>query len=312
MVRFMLALGGIILIFTGVYALSLLIAQLQTPPLKTPPEYQLEPLPEKSQVDPSSIIQAAISTITTTKAINGDSIMKVVVIANDKILEKNVPYIEITTGCALHLGASCVRAYSRPSTTSRERAQLRIGSVLHVGQSTTTKDGTLWYEIVFDEPIRYPDRFSLPWYIPASAGVIHYERGIEELSTTTATSTKSLVISRSKQTMIAYEGETVVRTYTISTGLELTPTPRGAFTVFRKTPTRYMQGPLPGISSQYYDLPGVPWNLYFTKQGAVVHGAYWHDSFGQAYSHGCVNVDPTEARELYAWAELKMTVVVKD
>jgi lipoprotein-anchoring transpeptidase ErfK/SrfK len=98
----------------------------------------------------------------------------------------------------------------------------------------------------------------------------------------------------------------------ISTGLEFTPTPRGTFTVYRKTPSRYMQGPLPGVSDQYYDLPGVPWNLYFTQQGAVIHGAYWHDNFGKRWSHGCVNVPPAKARELYQWADLGMQVTVRD
>ena len=99
----------------------------------------------------------------------------------------------------------------------------------------------------------------------------------------------------------------------ISTGLALTPTPRGTFTIFKKTPSRYMQGPLPNLSDQQrYDLPGVPWNLYFTQGGAVIHGAYWHDSFGARYSHGCVNLSPDNARKLYEWADLGTTVIVKD
>ena len=98
----------------------------------------------------------------------------------------------------------------------------------------------------------------------------------------------------------------------ISTGLELTPTPRGTFSVFKKTPSRYMQGPLPGLPYDYYDLPGVPWNLYFTHEGAVIHGAYWHNSFGSRYSHGCVNLPPDEAKKLYDWAVLGTTVIVQD
>ena len=74
-----------------------------------------------------------------------------------------------------------------------------------------------------------------------------------------------------------------------------------------------MQGPLPYLArSDYYDLPGVPWNLYFTQQGAVIHGTYWHNSFGEAYSHGCVNVRPNEAERLYHWAPLGTEVVVRD
>jgi lipoprotein-anchoring transpeptidase ErfK/SrfK len=113
--------------------------------------------------------------------------------------------------------------------------------------------------------------------------------------------------------LYAFEGNELFLEVDISTGLELTPTPRGTFTIFKKTPSRYMQGPLPYLAQQkYYDLPGVPWNLYFTEEGAVIHGAYWHNSFGSRYSSGCVNVDPAIAYALYNWAELGTTVIVKD
>jgi lipoprotein-anchoring transpeptidase ErfK/SrfK len=73
-----------------------------------------------------------------------------------------------------------------------------------------------------------------------------------------------------------------------------------------------MQGPIEGISTQYYDLPGVPWDLYFTNEGAVFHGAYWHDEFGKVHSNGCVNLPVAKAKELYAWADLGTQVVVRD
>jgi lipoprotein-anchoring transpeptidase ErfK/SrfK len=221
-------------------------------------------------------------------------------------------YLEITTGCSVSLGPTCAVAYAKPNSSSTVRAKLRIGTVLYVKGTVTGEDGNRWYEIDFPETLRYPDRLTLPWYVPYTAGVIIRTRGAEELLTTTGTSTKSIIVDRSDQKLYAYEDNTLVRTYTISTGRELTPTPRGTFRIFRKTPSRYMQGPIPGISANYYDLPGVPWNLYFTEQGAVVHGAYWHESFGRPYSNGCVNVDPKEARALYDWADLGMTIVVRD
>jgi hypothetical protein len=221
-------------------------------------------------------------------------------------------YLEITTGCTLTLGETCQKAYAKPDSSSGVKSQLRIGSVLYVKRTLTGTDGNLWYEIDFPESLRYPDRLSLPWYVPYTAGVLIRTHGAQELTDTTPTSTKQLVVDRSDQKLFAYEGDTLVHTYTVSTGRELTPTPRGTFRIFRKTPSRYMQGPIPGISENYYDLPGVPWNLYFTAQGAVVHGAYWHNGFGRPYSNGCVNVDPKEARALYEWADLGMTIVVRD
>ena len=112
--------------------------------------------------------------------------------------------------------------------------------------------------------------------------------------------------------LYAYDGEILFMTEPISTGLNLTPTPRGTFTIFKMTPSRFMQGPIPDVSDQIYDLPGVPWNLYFTEDGAVIHGAYWHDHFGKRWSHGCVNLPPQKAKELYFWADIGISVNVKN
>ena len=73
-----------------------------------------------------------------------------------------------------------------------------------------------------------------------------------------------------------------------------------------------MQGPVPGVSDDAYDLPGVPWDLYFTHGGAVIHGAYWHDKFGEPWSHGCVNLPLQKAKELYLWADVGTPVTVQD
>jgi lipoprotein-anchoring transpeptidase ErfK/SrfK len=73
-----------------------------------------------------------------------------------------------------------------------------------------------------------------------------------------------------------------------------------------------MQGPLPNISDDYYDLPGVPWTMYFTEGGAAIHGAYWHDKFGTQHSHGCVNLEPDTAQVIYNWADLGTKVTVRD
>jgi lipoprotein-anchoring transpeptidase ErfK/SrfK len=73
-----------------------------------------------------------------------------------------------------------------------------------------------------------------------------------------------------------------------------------------------MQGPLPGISEQMYDLPGVPWTMFFTKEGGAIHGAYWHDSFGMRYSHGCVNLPVAKAKTLYDWADAGTRVYVRN
>lgn len=225
-------------------------------------------------------------------------------------------YVEIKDSCGPDYDGECVRVRSGPGTDFPVVTRVRNGMVLKVG-GKVERDGETWYKIVFDEWLRYPERIKDDWYIAADYAEILLDEGDKTLwdknSTTTATtSVKRIIVDRSEQKLYAYDDETLFMEISISTGLELTPTPRGTFTIFKKTPSRYMQGPLPGVTNQYYDVPGVPWNLYFTHSGAVIHGAYWHDSFGTPYSHGCVNLPPEKARELYNWAELGTRVVVRD
>jgi hypothetical protein len=220
-------------------------------------------------------------------------------------------YVEITDGCGPHFEGDCLNARSGPGTEFPSVAKLRSGVVLKVGGKVETASST-WYKIVFDEWLRYPERMAKNFFVAAEYVEILRNEG-DRTHDGISTSTKRILVDRGEQKLYAYDGDTLFMETTISTGLELTPTPRGTFTIFKKTPSRYMQGPLPYLAvSKYYDLPGVPWNLYFTEQGAVIHGAYWHDSFGKRYSSGCVNMRPQEARALYIWAELGTTVTVRD
>lgn len=223
-------------------------------------------------------------------------------------------YVRVTDGCDPFYVGECLRVRSGPGTEYPVITRLRNEVVLKVG-GKVVHDGVTWYKIIFDEWLRYPERLEGDWYLAAEYVEILRDEGNKTTwDDGNATSTnKKIIVDRSEQKLYAYEGETLFMEILISTGLELTPTPRGTFSVFKKTPSRYMQGPLPGlIDQQVYDLPGVPWNLYFTQEGAVIHGAFWHTSFGRPYSHGCVNVPPKEARELYNWTELGTKVIVRD
>ena len=222
-------------------------------------------------------------------------------------------YVEVVGGCDIHFEGECLLVRSGPGTDFDVVSRLRNDMVLKVDGSVT-RDGVVWYKVVFDEWLRYPERLESDWYVAADYVEVLYDEGDKTIwENETATATKKIIVDLSEQTLTATENGETYMCADISTGLDLTPTPRGTFTVFKKTPSRYMQGPLPGLpSDQSYDLPGVPWNLYFTHGGAVIHGAYWHDSFGSTYSHGCVNLLPEEAKKLYQWADLGMDVVVQD
>jgi hypothetical protein len=223
-------------------------------------------------------------------------------------------YLEVTDSCGVNYGGECLRVRSGPGINFPVVASLRNGMVLKVATTVTAGTST-WHKVIFDEWLRYPERHNGDWYVSSDYVTILQDAGPKTLTThpPIGTTTKSILVDRSDQKLYAYDGDELFMVATSSTGLDSTPTPRGTFTIYQKTPSRYMQGPLPNIASDdYYDLPGVPWNLYFTEGGAVIHGAYWHDKFGTKYSHGCVNLEPAIAQIIYNWAELGMTVTVRD
>ncbi len=231
-----------------------------------------------------------------------------------KIVTKNKLYVKIKDSCDIHFGGACVRARACPALNCPTIASLRNEMVLETNGEIIDADGISWYHIIFSEWVRYPERTAKDWYIASDylEPIKSYTSKISSSNAKKITTDKKIIVNLTEQKMYAYEGENLFMETFISSGLEDLPTPRGTFRIFEKTPSRYMQGPLPGISDQYYDLPGVPWTMYFNDYGAAIHGAYWHDSFGNQWSHGCVNLEPEEAEKMYVWADIGTVVIVKD
>jgi LysM repeat protein len=109
-------------------------------------------------------------------------------------------------------------------------------------------------------------------------------------------------VDLSSQTVRAYQGNTVVRSMVVSTGIARYPTPPGRYKIYAKYPSVTMSGP------GYY-LPGVPHTMFFYR-GYALHGTYWHNNFGQPMSHGCVNLTRNDAAWLYSWASVGTSVVI--
>jgi lipoprotein-anchoring transpeptidase ErfK/SrfK len=219
-------------------------------------------------------------------------------------------YIEVVDGCGPYYEGDCVNMRSGPGTEYPVISQLRNGVVLKV-TSSVEREGHTWYKIGFDGGVRYPERVTSDWYVAGDYVQLFMDEGERTIATgINQSSTKRIVVDLAKERLYAYDGDTLFMDAPISTGLEFTPTLPGTFSVYRKMPSSYMQGPVPGVSDQYYDLPGVPWDLYFTYDGNAIHGAYWHNNFGQPWSHGCVNLPLDQAHQLYLWADLGTPVTV--
>ena len=114
---------------------------------------------------------------------------------------------------------------------------------------------------------------------------------------------RRFLVDLSEQRVYAYEGDTLVRSTLVSTGLPQTPTVIGTYYVYLKYRSQRMIGP-------GYDLPNVPYVMYF-YQGYSLHGTYWHNNFGAPMSHGCVNMPTPEAEWAYNWASIGTPVTVQ-
>lgn len=111
-----------------------------------------------------------------------------------------------------------------------------------------------------------------------------------------------LDVDLASQTLVAYQGDEPRFATLVSTGIGAgdspLATPVGTFRVRSKHAVVRMDNlEHTGVELYAYD---VPLTQYF-KDGKALHAAPWHDQFGHARSHGCVNLSPRDATWLFAF-----------
>ena len=282
------------------------LLEMQTRPAAQPSELAAGPTPDQAAtIFPNDTVTPETNTFTAIATSSATT-------SGPDIDISLSPYIEVVDSCGPYYQGNCVNMRSRPGTEYPILARLRKGVVLKVADVTEI-EGKQWYSVFVDDVLQHPERVISDWYVSADTVQIFYDDGDHALQSGAGEKNqKHILVDVSNEMLYAYDGDVLFMQEPISTGLDKTPTPIGTFKIFKKTPSRYMQGPVEGVSDQYYDLPGVPWNLYFSKDGAVIHGAYWHDHFGHPWSHGCVNLPPEKAKKLYEWATVGTEVKVQE
>jgi hypothetical protein len=162
-------------------------------------------------------------------------------------------------------------------------------------------DGAPWYRL-YDE-LREDE-----YHVPASHMRLIPDEELAPISPDVPAREKRIEVSIQGQSLVAYEGDKVVLSTRVSTGINKQPDPndipwdtrRGEFNIQSKMPSKHMgEGDL---ASDGNDLPGVPWTMFFlSPPGYAFHGTYWHDNFGLQMSHGCVNMRTEQAKWLFRW-----------
>jgi lipoprotein-anchoring transpeptidase ErfK/SrfK len=186
--------------------------------------------------------------------------------------------------------AERAKILSRPSSAApTSAARVRFDAVPVLERREGPSGGFVRvadHEWLAGKDVRHPSFAEPPAEVDADAG----ERWID--------------VDLETQTLVAYEGHRPVFATIVSTGKgqpgTALGTPRGVHRIWIKLLTSDMDNLEDDNAARYYRMEDVPWVQYFSK-GVGLHGAFWHRSFGQVRSHGCVNLSPLDAERLFWW-----------
>ena len=119
------------------------------------------------------------------------------------------------------------------------------------------------------------------------------------LCTARADSPYIIHVDVEQKRLTLFEGERIVKSYTVATGAWDTPTPVGVFTI-----THRFSGQMGGFGTCFLGL-NVPWGDY------GIHGTNKPESIGYSASHGCIRMRVADAEELYALVPNGTKVVIE-
>lgn len=171
--------------------------------------------------------------------------------------------------------------------------------VLVLPTATTEAVAIVETGAVVAEAAIIPDTPTAEYVAPPTAVAV-----VPPVSSGTSGGVRWFDVDLSDQRMYAYEGDTLVNSFVISSGTWQTPTLVGRFKVWVKLKSAPMSGP------GYY-LPNVPHIMYYDGDYGI-HGAYWHNNFGVPMSHGCINLSLPDAEWAYNFASVGTVVNIHE
>jgi len=166
------------------------------------------------------------------------------------------------------------------------------------------------------------------YWADGAAFKILTDQDVAPISPDVDPSTKTIQANLDHQTLSCLEGNTEVYFCRISSGLtniadpttgeinNKLATPVGNLLTHWKIVSLNMTA---GTFASGYSTPAVPWTTMISGDGISIHGAFWHNGFGEKRSHGCINVAPEDAKWIFRWttpyvslAQSEMRVTLPD
>jgi hypothetical protein len=188
---------------------------------------------------------------------------------------------------------SILATYPSPVDSARF-GPLTASSIEAVNGTVRGDDGALWYQT------------SDFYYLPAN-GVFQPSAS----DTYSGRWLRAVLVPTTK--VVAFQGQTAVRSMLALRGIAVFPTPTGTFSILRRVPNETMDSMTLGIphDSPYgYLVKNVLYTQYFTGDGASLHDNYWSSNFGGIGSHGCLGLSLADSKWLWDWASIGIPVMV--
>jgi hypothetical protein len=186
--------------------------------------------------------------------------------------------------------------------------RLYYSQVMWIDQVTTNSSGAVLYRINEDAKhgYGYGDIF---WAEGAGFRPLTND-DVSAIHPDVDPATKKIIVNVTYQTLSCLEGDKEVYFCRVSTGAGEGATPVGeGFAIWRKALTIHMSG---GNLESGYDGAGISWTSFFQGEGVAIHAATWHNDFGNARSHGCVNCAPEDAKWIFRWTQPDVDLASSD
>ena len=188
--------------------------------------------------------------------------------------------------------------------------RLYYGQVVWIDQIRTS-NGFVEYRWNEDAPHGYGyGAYGELFWADGAAFKILTDADVAPINPDVAPDDKRIDVDLDFQTLSCYEGNTEVYFCRVSSGLKqiLDPatgeinnklaTPVGNLLTHWKIFSLNMTA---GTFQSGYSTPAVPWSTMISGEGIAIHGAFWHNAFGEKRSHGCINVSPEDAKWIFRW-----------
>ena len=227
--------------------------------------------------------------------------------------EVTVPYLELA-----HEGANA-SPWLRDHIAYNFPPRLYYGQVIWVDQVRTSNGFPeyRWNEDANGHGYGYGYYGEFYWVDGAGLKVLT-DADVAEISPDVDPLEKTITLRLANQTLSCYEGKREVFFCRVSSGQvqdaatgEVTDkyaTPAGTLLTHWKIISKNMTA---GSESAGYSTPAVPW-CTFIQGGVAIHGAHWHNAYGEPRSHGCVNVPIEDAKWIFRWTSPHVSLAASE